>query len=573
VNPLHVGRPDRIGPFLIERELGRGGMGVVYLATQSGLNRHVALKVLSAELAGDKEFVARFHHEAEILASLDSPHVIAIFDHGTADGVVYLATQYVTGGDLGVYLATHGPLSTIAALDVFGQILEGLGDAHARGVIHRDIKPGNVLLRGDRKEPYIYLADFGIAQLQGVGGQTRAGTVVGSTAYLAPERHLGQMATVQSDIYATGCVLWAMLTGSTPYAGTEFQQALGHTSGVVPQLAGTDGVAAALNDLLAWTLAKDPTDRPQNAAQVLTKAREVSAQLVADDRTHVRPMAAGAATRRDPNVDSLTDWSTEERTHRRTVPDHQVPEQGPSPRPRRVLPAILAASVGLVIVGVTAAVLTQQTSTNGTAGRLPTQRSDPARPTQTADRTTSSPRPAIVYACWDGAPVSDPSACSSPTNAREATAYLSYVFPNQATVGTKCSVKDSSKGYRGLTVYRACSFGHGVDVVTRYWANGGDATGLYDDRFKGNTKGGYTLYVGGEKTDGWVKTTKRRVESPPRMNLVASWGDDHLSISIFAPSEQDLWKSLAKLHAVAPEQLLGYPQGTGGANAGPVEAR
>jgi hypothetical protein len=147
------------------------------------------------------------------------------------------------------------------------------------------------------------------------------------------------------------------------------------------------------------------------------------------------------------------------------------------------------------------------------------------------------------------------------------------VFPNQATVGTKCSVKDSSKDYRGLTVYRACSFGQGVDVVTRYWANGGDARRLYDDRFAGNTKGVYALYVGGEKTDGWVKTTKGRVESPPRMNLVASWGDDHLSISIFAPTAQDLWKSLGKLRAVTPDQLLGYPQGSGGATVGPVEGR
>lgn len=242
--------PRRVGPFVIEREIGRGGMGVVYYAVQVGLNRPVALKVLADDLAGSAEFVERFQREAAVLASVDSPHIIVIHDHGTADGVLYLATQYVTGGDLRQYLVERGPLPVVVALDVFAQVLEGLRDAHARGIIHRDIKPGNVLLRGDRVDPYVYLADFGIAQSDGVAGETGAGCGSrGSLSFLAPERHVGQPATVQSDLYGAGCVLWAMLTGTTPYAGPEFQQMLGDLNGPVPQLPGAGGDVVAVNRL------------------------------------------------------------------------------------------------------------------------------------------------------------------------------------------------------------------------------------------------------------------------------------------------------------------------------------
>ena len=159
-----LGHPERIGQYVIERELGRGGMGVVYLATQPGLNRKVALKVLSSDLASDPEFVERFNREAELLAKLDSPHVITIHDHGTADGFLYLTTQYVAGGDLNQHLKTHGRMLPQTALAVFIQLLEALLEAHNNGVIHRDVKPGNVLVREGQTAPHIYLADFGSAQ-------------------------------------------------------------------------------------------------------------------------------------------------------------------------------------------------------------------------------------------------------------------------------------------------------------------------------------------------------------------------------------------------------------------------
>ena len=238
-----AGLPKQIGAYTIVRELGRGGMGIVYLATQAGLKRQVALKVLDPDMATDAIFVGRFHHEAESLARVDSPHIIAIHDHGQSDQWLYLVTQYVAGGDLATYVRRQGVMDVAGALAIFNQILWGLKDAHSVGVLHRDVKPSNILLRADRDEPYVYLCDFGIAQTD-ADGPTRTGFVAGSVNFMAPERHEGRPATVQSDIYSAACVLWVMLTGKMPYSGTEFQVAMGHVTGPIPQLEG-DGPATS----------------------------------------------------------------------------------------------------------------------------------------------------------------------------------------------------------------------------------------------------------------------------------------------------------------------------------------
>lgn len=263
-----TGFPTEIGAYTIVRELGRGGMGIVYLATQAGLKRQVALKVLNPDMAGDTVFAERFHHEAEVLARVDSPHIIAIYDHGQSDRWLYLATQYVAGGDLATYVREHGAFDIPGALAVFNEILWGLKDAHSAGVLHRDVKPSNILLRADRDEPYIYLCDFGIAQTD-TNGPTRTGFVAGSVNFMAPERHEGKPATVQSDLYSAACVLWVMLTGDMPYSGTEFQVAMGHLSGPIPQLMDDGPEVDHVNRLLRWCLAKDPFVRPVDASAAI----------------------------------------------------------------------------------------------------------------------------------------------------------------------------------------------------------------------------------------------------------------------------------------------------------------
>ncbi|SEB74787.1 Serine/threonine protein kinase [Nocardioides exalbidus] len=261
---------ETFGRYEIERRLGAGGMGVVHLALDTQMQRRVALKVMSDQIAEDPELLARFHREAETLARLDSPHITTIFDHGDVDGTPYLAMQYVAGGDLGSQLKQRGPVPTPLAAAICAQVGEALADAHAAGIVHRDVKPANVLVRDpDAAEPFVYLGDFGIAQAQtGEQGLTRAGGVAGSWAYLAPERAHGGPATPASDVYALGCLLHACATGHAPYSGSDVEIALAHVNQPVPQLDGTDPATAELNRILRLAMAKDPAERYSSAGDL-----------------------------------------------------------------------------------------------------------------------------------------------------------------------------------------------------------------------------------------------------------------------------------------------------------------
>lgn len=201
---------DQIGPYRVERRLGSGGMGVVYAARDTALDRPVALKVISPQLADDPEFRARFTREARAQATLDSEHVVRVYAHGEDDGRLWIASQLVPDGDLGRLLREHGVPPRPVAIDLIDQVAAGLADAHAAGLVHRDIKPANVLLR---RGPRIraYLADFGIAGPEG-GGLDDAGT----PKYMAPELTAGGRAGVASDVYSLGCLLRAVLPAGDP---------------------------------------------------------------------------------------------------------------------------------------------------------------------------------------------------------------------------------------------------------------------------------------------------------------------------------------------------------------------
>ncbi len=256
---------DQFGGYRIIRQLGRGGMGVVFAAEQLGLGRTIALKVLSPDLAEQDDYRHRFAREATVLARLDSPHVIQIYDHGEHDGCLYIATQYVAGGDLSEAVSAHGPVPVAPAATIAAQLAWALEDAHDAGIVHRDLKPSNVLLRNISTDVFAYLCDFGIAQDRSPG-LTAPGSVAGTFAYLAPERLRGEPATPRADLYALGCVLWTSLTGRTPYAGTDVEIGMAHLNAPVPQLAATSAVAAAINEVLHRSLAKDPAQRYPGAA-------------------------------------------------------------------------------------------------------------------------------------------------------------------------------------------------------------------------------------------------------------------------------------------------------------------
>ena len=199
-----------VGPYRLVRELGRGGMGVVFEAVDDALDRRVALKLVAPRLAAVPGFRERFTREAQAQASLDSPHVVAVFAHGEIDGRLFLATQLIPGGDLGALLRERGGLPAVVATDLVGQVAAALADAHAAGLVHRDVKPANVLLRTRENGFTAYLTDFGIACRVGAPGAQGAG-LVGTPSYTAPELFAGDSPSPASDVYSLGCLLRAAL--------------------------------------------------------------------------------------------------------------------------------------------------------------------------------------------------------------------------------------------------------------------------------------------------------------------------------------------------------------------------
>ncbi len=288
--------PDAEGTLIgeryrIVREIGRGGMGVVYEALDEVLERRVALKFLDTN-SSDEQFRERFGHEAAVLARLASRHIVAIYDYEAHEGTPYLVTQLVPDGDLHSRLNLRGAMPPGEAVDMALQICEALADAHAEGILHRDVKPANVLLHRQRSgTDRAYLCDFGIAVSEETEF-TQTGAIVGTTSYLAPERLNGAPASVATDIYSLGCLVWAMLTGRAPYAGTEFQVMEAHVKAPPPQLVVGPPFCEGINEFFQLAMAKDPALRLSSVAEAV----ELLADLV--------PSATGVSTHdlvpRDP---------------------------------------------------------------------------------------------------------------------------------------------------------------------------------------------------------------------------------------------------------------------------------
>ncbi len=249
---------------------GSGGMGRVYRAVQPGVDRVVAIKVIRPELAHDRTFRERFEVESRLAASIDHPNVIPIYEADDVDGVLFVAMRWVEGPDLRRLLA-GGPLEPARAVQLLEQVAAGLDAAHATGLIHRDIKPANVLLEGE----HAYLSDFGLARSSEAGEETQVGGLLGTVDYLAPELVDGGAATVASDVYALGCVVYQMLTGSVPFP----------VDGLIAKLnAHTKAEASAPSELrpelprgfdqvLGRALAKDPARRYRSAGDLAVAAR------------------------------------------------------------------------------------------------------------------------------------------------------------------------------------------------------------------------------------------------------------------------------------------------------------
>ncbi|MBN3928341.1 Stk1 family PASTA domain-containing Ser/Thr kinase [Streptomyces verrucosisporus] len=280
------------GRYRVESRIAVGGMATVYRAMDTRLDRELALKVMHPSLAADASFVDRFIREAKSAARLSHQNVVGVFDQGEDGGYVYLAMEYVRGCTLREVLRERGALRPRAALDVLEPVLAALGAAHLAGLVHRDVKPENVLIGDDGR---VKVADFGL--VRAVGSQTSAstGSVLGTVSYLAPEQIEHGTADARADVYACGVVLYEMLTGSKPHAGgTPAQVLYQHLHQDVPAPSAlVPGLAPALDDLVARTAARDPGRRPADAVELLAEVGAVKESLTGEELDALPPAAAG----------------------------------------------------------------------------------------------------------------------------------------------------------------------------------------------------------------------------------------------------------------------------------------
>jgi hypothetical protein len=294
-----LGVGSTIAGCRIEAVAGRGGMAVVYRAMQEALQRQVALKVIAPECARDEEFRARFKRETVIAASIDHPNAIPVYEAGERDGVLYLMMRYVDGTDLRQLLDREGPLTPARAAQLLVPVTAALHAAHRKGLVHRDVKPSNVLIAPNPDGDHVYLTDFGIARqtdASAAGGPiTKTGMFVGTVDYMAPERIEGQRGDARSDIYAFGCMLFQTLTGQVPFPrASEVAKIYAHLSEPFPSLTAIRSDAPpALETVIDRATARSPDERYETAAEA---GQALSAAAASEPTTPVARPALPAAT-------------------------------------------------------------------------------------------------------------------------------------------------------------------------------------------------------------------------------------------------------------------------------------
>ncbi len=451
---------ETFGPYRVERLLGRGGMGAVFVANQIALSRPVALKVLLPQLAESDDYRRRFGREASALASAQSPHIVPIFDYGEIDGALFIATQLVPGGDLGMRLKST-PMDVASALSIAQDVATALADAHAVGVLHRDVKPSNVLVWDRHEGPHAYLCDFGIAKVEGTEHTSTEG-VVGTWAFLSPERCNGAPATEASDIYSAGCVLWNMLTGTTPYVGTSVEMAMAHVNKPVPQLDGNSEVDRQINQILSRSMAKDPSDRYRSASEMAREIGRVRSQVPLP----ARGAAAGGA---------MATMGGDEASDFRTAP---LSPAGTNPEPSQELPA--SHRVRNVMIGALAAVVALALLSwfAVAQGWIPTDQSAGAQPDASIENPTGDPTAEEATAtCWNGEPAAALADCSNPEGAEG----LAWAFPSFdiddpdcveeiPTVPTKSQVFFCESSFRGARIQYRYSLWNNIEAARRHYS-------------------------------------------------------------------------------------------------------
>jgi serine/threonine protein kinase len=341
---------DQFAGYRIERRLGRGGMGIIYLAVEPGLERRVALKLIAPEAAADDVFAERFADESRIAASIEHPNVVPIYAAGDEGGVPWIAMRFVPGSDLQRRIAREGRLEPAAAVGLIAQVGNGLDAIHGAGLVHRDVKPANVLLSGDPGAEHAYITDFGVARNVATrSGLTQTGRFVGTLDYVAPEQISGEEVDARADVYALGCLLFKLLTGEVPFPREGEAARLYahlHDPPPAPSLYAPE-VPMALDDVVIRAMSKLPGDRYPSAGDLGRAAQgALSGTAVSIPERTVATGAAATRERRSPDP-----GPREVETAR--LPDDPAPE-----RSRHLLPIggglmalILVVAIAVLIFG------------------------------------------------------------------------------------------------------------------------------------------------------------------------------------------------------------------------------
>src|SRR5215470_2227618 len=344
------------GRYRIERKLGSGGMADVYLAEDEELGRRVAIKILNDKYAPDEQFVERFRREAKNAAGLSHPNIVSIYDRGEAEGTYYIAMEYLDGRTLKELINARGPTPPKIAVDYTRQILAAVGFAHRHGIVHRDIKPHNVLVDRDGR---LKVTDFGIAR-SGTSQMTEVGSIIGTAQYLSPEQARGSSVGPSSDIYSVGVVLYEMLTGEVPFTGdTPLEIAMKHLSEVpTPPSELRPEVPHDLDSVVLRALAKDPHERYRSAEEMDADLQRVLEGMPVDPATETAATAvlsgAGVMAAAPTSVMSRpTALPPQTGPPGRTPPAGYYGYEGPPRRRRPVWPWVL--SILLLIAAAAAA--------------------------------------------------------------------------------------------------------------------------------------------------------------------------------------------------------------------------
>jgi len=312
------------GRYAVTARIARGGMATVYLALDRRLDREVALKVMHSHLADDQQFTARFIREARSAARLSHPGVVAVFDQGEDDGLLYLAMEYLQGRTLRQVLGELGVLTPGEALDVVEPALEALAAAHAAGIVHRDVKPENVILTDDGR---VKVADFGLARAASALTST-SGVLMGTAAYMAPELIADGVTDARGDVYAVGVMIFEMITGRQPFSGdVPLRVAYRHVhedvpapSSVIPRL------PEPLDVLVGTATSRDPDRRPADAAALLALERGARSRV---------PAAALASRPPLPRPPGGAGYPAAALTHTQMLATEEPTQAFPPPPPRR----------------------------------------------------------------------------------------------------------------------------------------------------------------------------------------------------------------------------------------------